>query len=570
MTRSSRAILIALFAVLACYPDKPVEPGGENHPPRARLSVPAEAQEGTTLTFSAAASIDDDDDPLTYELSFGDGSGGSLQSTRVEHTYRNDGVFTAMLIVHDTRGAADTAVSTINVVNVAPQIRLLRIPEYAVGGGIPTQIEVQYFDPGLDDVLHATISFSLSGSVVRTGPLPGPGINTQTFLDPGQYSVRVTVQDDKGAIAQEVGTHTLDIVDRYEMVELGSLGGNLTTPTALNDSGHVVGCSELPNGDTHAFLWRDGVIKDLAPASDYSCAHTLTNSGTIGGVLGSEDSKRIARWTRDGALSDLGTCCGEIVAVVALSGSDLVAGGSDSFYSYYSSIWQDGTRRDLGGLSDLGFSAARAMNNRRQIVGFSRVSAYAGLPIDHAFVWEDGVIRDLGLLADPPCPYPDTSRGCGESSAIDINNDGTVIGWSSGPAGDHRGVRWIEGRIEDLGFDSPLVISSTGDIAGNGKYGSGEGYFWRRGVLRTLGSLGGRRTVVADMNDRSTVLATSWTADSIAHVVVWNPTDGRLVDLGPGSTNGAGGAFAVAINWRGDVIGVGVDKGHAILWRKKA
>lgn len=49
--------------------------------------------------------------------------------------------------------------------------------------------------------------------------------------------------------------------------DLGSLGGKRTHPTDINNRGQVIGFSETGNMDNpteqHAFLWENGVIKDL-------------------------------------------------------------------------------------------------------------------------------------------------------------------------------------------------------------------------------------------------------------------------------------------------------------------
>ena len=590
------AIAVVVFMLGACQADQtlkplhpPPPPSGENHPPRAQLSVSAEALEGTPLTFNSQGSDDDDGDQLVFTLSFGDGDSTLTAESTVSHTYRNDGSYTARLIVHDLRGAADTAVATIHVVNVAPQITRVRIPEFAVGGGIPAQIDVQYSDPGLDDSLRASISFILSGSVARYAPLSRPGITTQTFLDPGQYGVRVTVQDGDGATTQLDAAQTLDVVGRYEMLELGTLGGSGTMPVALNDSGYVVGCSATSDGESHAFRWRYGNMRDLAPGADESCAHTLTNSGVVGGILRSGADRHVVTWTTAGALTDFGVCCGIGRDVVALTNSELVVSGWDG----HSFFLQGGVTRNLGGLGDSGYAAAKAMNNRRQIVGASLVAEDGINRIDHAFIWENGVMRDLGLLGDPLCP--DSVTRCGRASAVRINNDGVVIGMSTDATGESRGVQWINGRIEDLGFPNPKALNSRGDVAGNGPYPAGgnpdggEGFFWRSGITRSIGSLGGGTTFVADMNDAGMIVASSYTSGHSMHVAVWNPTDGRLVDLGTGpAVAGATGAQAIAINARGDVLGLTVGQclesiddpnyrciqydgpKRAVVWRKKA
>ena len=52
-------------------------------------------------------------------------------------------------------------------------------------------------------------------------------------------------------------------VTHYTVTDLGTLGGNSTTAYAVNASGKVVGYATTLDGDTHAFLWENGVMQDL-------------------------------------------------------------------------------------------------------------------------------------------------------------------------------------------------------------------------------------------------------------------------------------------------------------------
>jgi probable HAF family extracellular repeat protein len=552
---------LALGLSLGCQGDAPVEqptPGG-NRPPNAQLTAPDSGNEGAMFTFDASASSDPDGNRLTYLWNFGDGAADLVHGAVVGHTYRDDGVYHARVLVFDERGGVDTVTKDVRVANVAPQITLFRIPQYPVGGGITVQMLFDFHDPGLDDTSGAWIFWSRPGG---SGEGQGPFLRGDTvehlFSDPDTYIVSLTVSDKDGASTSR--TDTLIIAGHYYAAfDLGTLGGDNSTPVALNDSAHVVGCSATSAGKTHAFVWT-GTMSNLSPGHEYSCAQVITNSGVIGGVVriptGAFDL-HVARWTNR-MLEDLGACCGDQVGVVALTSTDLLAGGSEHEWRYHSTFWQNGVRRDLGGLQPSGYASARAMNNRRQIVGFSRVGEVASLPIHHAFIWEAGVMRDLGVLGDYPCPDAPTKQ-CGESYAFGINNTGVAIGWSTNAQGDVRGVRWANGRVEELGFPQPVAINSAGDIAGDGLPGSptsGEGYFWRSGAVRTLGSFGGGGTVVAGMNDQSTVVGTTLTPERVPHVFVWDPSYGRMIDLGAGPFGGAQtGVLAIAINSRGDIIG---------------
>ena len=47
----------------------------------------------------------------------------------------------------------------------------------------------------------------------------------------------------------------------YEIDDLGSVGGNFTLPTDINDAGDVVGSVQTATFDFHAFLKLNGIEK---------------------------------------------------------------------------------------------------------------------------------------------------------------------------------------------------------------------------------------------------------------------------------------------------------------------
>ncbi|MDB6126080.1 MAG: hypothetical protein JWQ71_5073 [Pedosphaera sp.] len=71
------------------------------------------------------------------------------------------------------------------------------------------------------------------------------------------------------------------------MTDLGTLGGNYSTVQSFNSLGQVVGDSATIAGISHAFLWKDGVMKDLN-------AYLPANSGwELNGAFFISDAGRI-------------------------------------------------------------------------------------------------------------------------------------------------------------------------------------------------------------------------------------------------------------------------------------
>jgi PKD repeat protein len=94
--------------------------GQANRAPTARAS--ADRQSGNlplAVNFDGAASSDPDEDQLTYEWDFGDGSPHAFGVT-ASHTYTAQGTFTATLTVRDGRGGVDTDDLRIDAGNNAP------------------------------------------------------------------------------------------------------------------------------------------------------------------------------------------------------------------------------------------------------------------------------------------------------------------------------------------------------------------------------------------------------------------------------------------------------------------
>ena len=94
----------------------PGDPGDpENQQPVAVASAsPTNGPAPLTVDFSGTGSSDPDDDQLTYQWDFGDGS-TPAQGANAQHTYQSAGSYTASLTVSDGQGGTDTDSVTIVV-----------------------------------------------------------------------------------------------------------------------------------------------------------------------------------------------------------------------------------------------------------------------------------------------------------------------------------------------------------------------------------------------------------------------------------------------------------------------
>jgi probable HAF family extracellular repeat protein len=110
-------------------------------------------------------------------------------------------------------------------------------------------------------------------------------------------------------------------------IDLGLMGnGDFCNVSAINDAGQIVGRATVePGGETHAFLWENGVFQDLNPA-DVQGAFSADDINRQGHIVGGP-----FRW-KDGKMSDLriGTPYSGIVAIGINDLDEILGQASDA------------------------------------------------------------------------------------------------------------------------------------------------------------------------------------------------------------------------------------------------
>ena len=292
----------------------------------------------------------------------------------------------------------------------------------------------------------------------------------------------------------------------YKLVDLGTLGGpqsylfSLTGP--LSSNGSVAACADLATADPSN------------PPSPYFGGDPYLQHGV--------------EWT-DGKLEDLGTLPGGGSSCTQwINSFGWIAGGSenggiDSLTGYpavNAVFWKNSKIRNLGTFGGEE-SVAFALNNRDEVVGFalntipdpftSTVFAF-GATQAHAFLWKNGVLEDLGTLGGP------------DSIAFYVNERGQVAGLS-------------------LTNSTPNATTGIPTL---------HTFFWEKGKMQDIGTLGGTAVFVNDMNNRGEVVGQSNLAgDQTFHPFSWYR--GVLTDLG---TFGGDDGNAIWANDAGQVVGV--------------
>jgi probable HAF family extracellular repeat protein len=87
-----------------------------------------------------------------------------------------------------------------------------------------------------------------------------------------------------------------------ELIDLGTLGGDISQARALNEAGQIAGYSTtgpdqtFPGPGMHAFLWEDGTLTDLGtlPGSETSLAFAINEAGQVVGTSLSPDAPSYA------------------------------------------------------------------------------------------------------------------------------------------------------------------------------------------------------------------------------------------------------------------------------------
>jgi len=204
-------------------------------------------------------------------------------------------------------------------------------------------------------------------------------------------------------------------VPEYEITDLGLLS-QFGYVSAMNNKGQVVGWTQDPNGQSHAFIWNPVDGKKLIPIPDRrsSIAYDINDKGQVVGELYFTGKNRSAFiWDREAGITELNTL-DEISSVpTAVNNNGQVAGWiEDSAGKTHAFFWDK--TNGMQDLETLGGpeSIANDINDKGQVVGLSHIASGQV----HAFIW------------DQPNGMVDMAPHWIWSYANAINNSGKVLG----------------------------------------------------------------------------------------------------------------------------------------------
>jgi len=294
---------------------------------------------------------------------------------------------------------------------------------------------------------------------------------------------------------------------QYEVIDLGTLGGERSQANAINDRGEVVGWAETGEENEereparHAFLWNPelglqdlGTLggedseahdinarsqvtgwADLYPAARWTVRRAFLWSAPTGmtKVRGFDDADGNFHYSEAHGINDAGL----IVGVAVLGGGP----------QYKATLWHRGR---VSILPHGEHGIAQSINERGQIAGTAMLSSST---TDRAHLWRP---RRYTMRRSRTCyDYGDCY-----DTANDLNNRGAVAGSSE------RGPLLAQGkRITHLGLlaghthGEALALNERAQVVGSGwawvyqnkRYGRTDerAFLWERGSLRDLTTL---------------------------------------------------------------------------------
>jgi probable HAF family extracellular repeat protein len=328
--------------------------------------------------------------------------------------------------------------------------------------------------------------------------------------------------------------------------DLGTLGGDFSAATAVNDLGQVVGTSTTVTGEEHVFIWTSETgMSDLGILGTprFAQVNAINNAGDLVGwmwmTVDPGSASHGFRWNPTTGLLDLGAL--DPQNVDGSSAEDVNAQGTIAGWSSgLPVIWSPtGVPTVLGELQAGMGGGAEAINGVGHVAGTATIISAVGLAEDRAFLWTTGGgMQNLGTLDNGQFSYSD---------AKDLNDLDQVVGES-----DSRGFIWSpQTGMTDFqtltGTDLvPLAINNDGLVVGNDFRGrTSDGIHVRRAFLWTqesgligidpigfglVGGEGAPFAEAADINDMGMIVGLSTTETGSFHATVWTleaSTDNR-------------------------------------------
>ena len=314
---------------------------------------------------------------------------------------------------------------------------------------------------------------------------------------------------------------------RYNVIDLGALGGRNSVAYSINNSGQIVGIADLDSGAGNdkyrATLFdqtgnQNNINLGILPGYSYSQATAINDRGQIvGATYGSNTAATLFDSTGQGNNINLGT--GHWSFVNCVNNNGKVGGGTGSRATVFNI---DGSLQPI----DLGEGFVTSINNNDKAVGYV---VYQGNRYATLFdLSGNGNNVSLG-----------TSTFGGESIASWINDSGQIVGYFDGGWQNRLPVVFdISGAQNNIvlsdSFGYALGNNNLGQIVGSGRNSSGiDSAFLFDGTgqgnnidLNTLiDNLNGMHLKFAyGINDNGWIVGQATATDNTFHAFLLTPT----------------------------------------------
>ena len=334
--------------------------------------------------------------------------------------------------------------------------------------------------------------------------------------------------------AQQPATPTI----RYNITDLGTLGGGFSEAVSVNNRRMLSGSSTLPDGTTHAVLWQKGTIKDIG-ASGLNGPGTNSRAFDVNEMrqaVGPAETSTTDPHGEDfcsfgthltcpsfvwqnGVMTPLRTLGGENNFVGSINNRGQAAGISETaslgsncaapfqVREFQAAVWGPGAGQiqELPALGGDSVGEALWINDLGQVVGASGSCANTFLlPLaagPHAVIWQNGIPTDLGNLGGACTEVCfDGVLGPYGNAALYINNLGQVVGLSATgiAASPFHAFLWTkQSGMQDLGTlpgdagSVGLGANVSGEVVGLSLDASGNprAFLRKNGVMTDLNTL---------------------------------------------------------------------------------
>lgn len=280
---------------------------------------------------------------------------------------------------------------------------------------------------------------------------------------------------------------------------------------AINNRRQVVGVMNFPDdeGRFHAYVWDDGVLRDLTPDGGGSHASDINDRGQIVGIADLGDGIGSAVLWEDGRMIPLEQPAGVIFCVAqAINDRGVIAGYCETPSGSLPLLWRRGVAEPMAVPAGVRV-IPEALNNRGVVIGTASTAGGTRFP----FVWADGRFVDVNTISDRPFELVSA-----------INDRGQIVGEGPGPDGRGQGMLLEDGRTVLLAAAPgtiPYALNDRGQVVG----ASGAcGFVWADGRMQALSCLpGGVAAFGTAINERGDVAgqATTPPDNSLPQAVLW-------------------------------------------------